>query len=236
MMSWKQSEGKGHTNRLIAVTSRRGFTMLEMTIVLGIVALVLGAIWMAASKVYERHLVAQAADEIWQISNNIRSIYSGQASAVVPDQKALVCSGVFPADMLVGSTNYDCGGGVNRKSPLNPWGGDVSVWINFASPKRFGIVFNFPGVAAGNISKCVDLIVLVPPRRVGDASNLRGENGGPVDVNVGWTSMFGKTPAQMASSISAGGGLTLCITAPPFTCSHSPGGASSVQFTFSFLE
>ena len=84
---------------------KKGFTLTEIAIVLGIMGLVLGAIWVAASGVYANQKLSKAETEIATIAQALRSLYgstaqTGYASGVT--MTAVSCtSGVFPVDMIV---------------------------------------------------------------------------------------------------------------------------------------
>lgn len=63
----------------IRQTSRtvRGFTLTEAAIVLGIVGLILSAIWVAAGSVYANYRVGKTAEQLLSIVQSVRSLHSG---------------------------------------------------------------------------------------------------------------------------------------------------------------
>jgi prepilin-type N-terminal cleavage/methylation domain-containing protein len=83
---------------------KKGFTLTEIAIVLGIMGLVLGAIWVAASGVYSNQKVTKANTELMAVVQGIRSLYATQnqvaAAAGTDLTTALIRSGVFPSDTL----------------------------------------------------------------------------------------------------------------------------------------
>ncbi|MDE2030031.1 MAG: type II secretion system protein [Alphaproteobacteria bacterium] len=98
-------------------TSReRGFTLTEIAIVLGIIGLILGAIWVAAASVYTNQKIGKANTEVMSISQGIRALYATTSSTGVADNtdetKAFCTAGVFPQDMV-----GDC----TTPKISNPW-------------------------------------------------------------------------------------------------------------------
>jgi len=55
----------------------RGFNLVEAAIVLGVVGLVIGGIWVAASTVSENHKINQTITGIGQMTQDFRNMYSG---------------------------------------------------------------------------------------------------------------------------------------------------------------
>jgi len=107
---------------------RQGFTLTEIAIVLGIIGLILGAIWSAAGSVYMNLHLSKAATETLMIVQSFKTLY-GNRPITDPngeDMTAFAMSaGLFPADMVqAGNTTY----------ALGPWSGSQvnvysgSVW------------------------------------------------------------------------------------------------------------
>ncbi|MDE1901619.1 MAG: prepilin-type N-terminal cleavage/methylation domain-containing protein [Alphaproteobacteria bacterium] len=99
---------------------RRGFTLTEIAIVLGIAGLVLGAIWEAAADVYMNKKVALITQQTIEFVSNYRKLYGPRGAGVASWDNVTslgVKAGYFPVDMMVGST------------PTDPWGGAVNVWV-----------------------------------------------------------------------------------------------------------
>jgi len=118
----------------------RGFTLTEAAIVLGIVGLILGAIWVAAAAVYENMRTNRANEQILKVAQAVRSLYASSPTMNVGGENvdvttALVSAGIFPTDMLNGTTVY------------HPWdnsggaGGANSVIVSGydSTPPRFAI-------------------------------------------------------------------------------------------------
>ncbi|MDD5587330.1 MAG: prepilin-type N-terminal cleavage/methylation domain-containing protein [Alphaproteobacteria bacterium] len=81
---------------------RRGFTLTEAAIVLGVAGMVLGAIWVAASQVYKNHRVGKVVQQITTLSQNIKSYYATSrpfASTGMSLSLELFNAGLIPSDM-----------------------------------------------------------------------------------------------------------------------------------------
>lgn len=98
--------------------SQRGFNLIEAAIVLGIVGLVIGGIWVAASAVQENMRKSDASKGMIQIVQNVRNLYYGQTPTATGDITAdLVNANAIPGDF------------VNGTGARNPWNGVVTVSI-----------------------------------------------------------------------------------------------------------
>ncbi len=100
----------------------RGFTLTEAAIVLGIVGLILGAIWVAAASVYENLRVSTTSNQLLQIVQAVRSMHATQ-STVDSDISAILVAraGGIPSDMVV----KDSSGAVTAVRDV--WAGDVTI-------------------------------------------------------------------------------------------------------------
>jgi prepilin-type N-terminal cleavage/methylation domain-containing protein len=139
-------------------TKRRGFTLTEIAIVLGIIGLILGAIWVAASAVYSNFRISTAQRQLVQIAQAVRVLYATAGSV---DAGADITMGtppaatnpyymanIFPGDMVVLT-----GTGTAAKANLSdPWGGSVGLKQSAADPAAFYI--NYGNVA---INACISL-------------------------------------------------------------------------------
>ncbi len=88
---------------------RQGFTLLEVAIVLGIMGIVLAAIFTAATSARYRVAVNQGADEVGVIVDSMRSLYASRNTSALPAQafsaafeQTLVQERVFPPEMVAG--------------------------------------------------------------------------------------------------------------------------------------
>ena len=106
--------------------STRGFSLTELAIVLGVIGLVLGGIWVAASSVHRNNQLQKANQEISLILAGYRSTYAMRGIDVAAATD-VTCNGVtnnyFPQDMIAGG----CSTGTTSTYPVNPWNGYVQV-------------------------------------------------------------------------------------------------------------
>jgi prepilin-type N-terminal cleavage/methylation domain-containing protein len=107
-MSAKSNKGFIRSSR----QRRRGFTLTEIAIVLGVVGLILGAIWVAAAAVYNNLRVSHTNTQILQTAQAIRTLYSSQNTITSGDMTPdLIISAAVPEDMVKGTTLIDAWGG-----------------------------------------------------------------------------------------------------------------------------
>lgn len=130
---------------------KRGFTLTEIAIVLGIIGLILGAIWVAAAAVYNNLRVSHANTQILQIAQGVRALYAtstvtGVGNAMITD--AVICAGAVPSDMVTAA----CGAGALN----DPWPGGVTAVISNTVGDGFTIDMNAVPQAA-----CTNLLVNV---------------------------------------------------------------------------
>ncbi len=134
----------------------KGFNLIEAAIVLGIVGLVVGGIWVAATSVYANLRSKRATDELLQIVQGTRALFAtssviGQANGFNLTA-SLAQSNVLPGDTL-GSTPALA----TSANTVNPWGGNIGVFdapnSNGTADTGFQVQFTRVPNAA-----CVDLI------------------------------------------------------------------------------
>lgn len=178
----------------------KGFTLTEAAIVLGIVGLILGAIWVAASAVYNNMRVEAANKQLMTIVQNVRSLYATSTQMDNATTAQLASAGVFPSDTNPGSG-----------APQNSWGGNITVARNAAGAglcPTIGDCFSvsFAGVPQG------------PCIKMGVANGGQGRDSGLVGIsnaavtaetNVGANA----TPANfLGGPCSAATGNTIVFT------------------------
>ena len=120
-----------------------GFTLTEVAIVLGILGIIMGAIWAAANAVRAKHRTETGVNQIWQIANLVRDIYKGHPFAAADTDVTAVVTGqgVITNDMLE-----------------NPWGGTYAV--NFLNTNQF-YVRVLPPAIGWAAAVCSDLFASI---------------------------------------------------------------------------
>lgn len=180
-----------YRNSAKAALKQRGFTLTEIAIVLGIIGLILGAIWVAAASVYSNMRVSKAQGQILTIVQNIRSLY---ATSTLTNETAFAemtatvrAAGVFPSDMLSGTATQ------------SPWATAVQVYneTRTVAGDAFSIVYNDIPTAA-----CISLV-----------TSLSGNGRDPGLFHVGYAA--GASTAALSATtlpVSAGtaAGNTAC--------------------------
>ena len=85
---------------------RRGFNLIEAAIVLGVVGLVIGGIWAAASAVNQKLAISRDYQLILSAVAKARELSAGQSGNITWNGTTAVASGIFPENLLKGSTVY----------------------------------------------------------------------------------------------------------------------------------
>ena len=168
----------------------RGFTLTEIAIVLGIIGLILGAIWVAAAAVYNNMRVATANTELLQITQGLRAMYATSSTvdpgANMPGNLTYVHSGVFPTNAL------NLGTPSASTSALNPWSGNIYIaasTFNIANDS-FAVAFDaIPSQA------CITLLT---------SSTGQGRDPGMFGVTAGAALAGGAVPAAPAIQLTPG--------------------------------
>lgn len=116
-----------------------GFNLIEAAIVLGLIGLVIGGIWVAASAVSENMRRADAGKGILSIVQGVRNLYgSGAPTSTSRVEAAMINAGVVPGDWVSGT---------QIRGPFNNM-----VWIE-TGPDRVSVAMHSVPRAA-----CVELL------------------------------------------------------------------------------
>lgn len=126
---------------LIRRSSQRGFTLVELAIVLAIIGLVIAGIWTAAASVARRNRESKASQYLLEIVQNVRNLYAGQSSATGLTLANAITAGAIPADMRSGT------------GAVNPWNGAIDVATSTTSTSAFDVVYNNVPIAS-----CIGLL------------------------------------------------------------------------------
>jgi prepilin-type N-terminal cleavage/methylation domain-containing protein len=109
---------------------KKGFTLTEIAIVLGIIGLILGAIWTAAASVYANQRLTHTNTAILGVAQGIRSLYSTSSStgyaAATLITPAMVSAGIIPTDLAAGTGPFP-GGSMGVSATSDGLGFVVSV-------------------------------------------------------------------------------------------------------------
>lgn len=102
--------------------NRRGLSLIETAIVLGVVGLVIGGIWVAAAAVQENFRQSRAQRDVLAIVSNLRQLFSQtnvpfNVTVYASNTNTALNSSVFPADAISGTAT------------INPWGLRYSVQV-----------------------------------------------------------------------------------------------------------
>lgn len=168
------------------ISQKKGFTLTEVAIVLGIVGLILGSIWVAAAAVYKNMRVSTTSNQILQIAQSIRAMH---ATSLVIDTnvttKALAQAGAIPKDMLDNATDPTVARDV--------WGYNITINASqSAGTNGDSFTIQLPGIPR---DACVDLLV----RNTG-----AGRDSGLVKAGTTTTAIDNNSmPITVTSAVSA---------------------------------
>jgi type II secretory pathway pseudopilin PulG len=105
----------------------QGFNLIEAAIVLGIVGLVVGGIWVAATSVYANLRSKQATDNLLSIAQATRALYATSSTTTLANGTSMTATlaqaGAIPSNVLGTTPALTTDG-----NTVNPWGGNVAVF------------------------------------------------------------------------------------------------------------
>jgi prepilin-type N-terminal cleavage/methylation domain-containing protein len=160
---------------------RRGFTLTELAITLGVIGAVFGGIWMAASMVYENNRTKRAYEQALLIVTGFKNMYDGKRFDLGDWQdvtQVAISNQIIPTDMI--SPNSWTG-------VTTPWGGPTMFGVRAVSSRGSIIELNW-----GHLPNqaCVKL-----------ASNLvnNGQQLGLILIGFNWRTPYGNwTPNSVS--------------------------------------
>lgn len=195
---------------------RRGFTLTEIAIVLGIIGLILGAVWAAASAVYSNMRTSQAEQGITATAQAVRSMFAASNNTGQSSAALITTPGMFPV-----SWNSTTAGVVG-----NPWNQNPAGNLSYV----VGLNAQF-AIELDNISDagCAALLSYFNA----NASTLTG---GQIAGLVGTASVV-KAGGQTAGTPGLGTTKAIVTTyASPTTCIGGSGNNDSVSVTFDMTK
>ncbi len=137
---------------------RRGFTLTEIAIVLGIMGLILGAIWAAASSVYNNQRINSASNDIASIVQGVRKLYAMSngtgATANTNITGDLVLAKAVPSNMVNSGTTYVVGGADHTLD--GPFPGGKTMITATSDGGSFAVV-----MSKVNTSNCISLLTSI---------------------------------------------------------------------------
>src|SRR3984957_20224891 len=112
------------TKRIKKTVFPRGFTLTELTIVLGVVGLILASVWGSVSRGWDKAKQDQTSQQVKIVVDGVRAYYSGQlalpATYDYTITAALLATGTIPVEMQRGSSTVaDTVWGPQDGSPLS---------------------------------------------------------------------------------------------------------------------
>lgn len=138
---------------------KRGFTLTEIAIVLGIMGLILGAIWAAAAAVYGSQRMNNASNQVAQIVQSVRKIYS-TANSISPVSSNitgdLALAGQVPSGMLRGGFAYAAGGAIATNYLVGPFPNGLTAI--YSTSDGNGFVISMSSVSQAN---CISLLTSI---------------------------------------------------------------------------
>jgi type II secretory pathway pseudopilin PulG len=185
--------------------TRRGLTLTELAIVLGVVGFVLSAIWVAAGHVRRQFDITQAVENILMIGRKAQELYVGFPNAADPSDEYLIENGVFPKSVLDSDDNA-----------INVWGGSYTFSLEKVGGRVHGalVKIDLPNTVNANdsIEICVNLAKALPGTGNTAASEAdlsasltpltAAQGDGPTDVFLNGNKAGDKTPIQMITMLN----------------------------------
>ena len=185
-----------------AARKKRGFSLIEAAIVLGVVGLVIGGIWAAAASVNEKFYTNKLETEFATIQNRLIDTFAREYVSYSEITSALANGGLVPAEMINGSGLMDS------------YGQTIKVGLNNnpAYPMSHGT--NYPKatiqIQANSLAHCVSAVKAIVSYgqrlSLGGCESVKGVYldydmsggaGGP------WSSNVSRTAISSSSSIAA---------------------------------
>jgi prepilin-type N-terminal cleavage/methylation domain-containing protein len=197
----------------------RGFTLLEVTIVLAVVSVLSVGLWTTFNKVTSNNRLVQASQQLATLVEKMRDLYTGQSAAILSDAQAACGAATFSStpqvpcnvSVVLGAKAGFYPLEIMRGGfPVNPWNGRYEVWI---MNKQGDFSIRLQGLTT---QSCADMISRVTaigtrnssvtaqpiPTTVARVGSL--QNGLPTNIfyssGGNWIDVTGLNPDQIASA------------------------------------
>lgn len=225
-------------SRLSLARRHAGFSLLELAIVLGIMGVVMGAIWSARNIVLEKERVDSAVVSVREMSENVRSLYRGFSNITYPtDVTAQICAGIFAKGFLVQDDPRPqfC----HNWTVTNPWNGNVRVQFypvsSLSFPHGFGIALTGPLGNTLPTNICVEMVQRLPGTDMRAAPGVDSSNNvpKPIILSAFEPSQAGQ-PSNVYVSSSVGTWIDVTHKGPAWITQQLPNGCFGVGFFFEY--
>lgn len=96
------------------LSRRRGWTLTELVIVLGVFGLVFAVVWLAAGSVWDNYRIYRVNQQILTVVRNVREAYglTGKLLGTNNQTSVIAGEGLIPAEMINGTTYMHAQGGI----------------------------------------------------------------------------------------------------------------------------
>jgi hypothetical protein len=173
---------------------RNAFTLTELAIVIGVIGLILGAIWTVSVKVSANRKAARATQEVLVLAESIRGVYGPKHAVDDGDlTQFAVNSSMYLPDMIqpISCDTIAHSGASVSPCPVHPWNGEMTVGggsygcnngTGTCPTNNFAIILY--GLTA---SQCVNFLGTFIPQAVNNgfyAINYAGVGSTPVDAST----------------------------------------------------
>lgn len=185
------------TRSLTTKSRKKGFTLTEIAIVLGIIGLILGAIWTAASSVYANQKATKATTEVLSILQGVRTLYASQSVTGDVDGTSETATyftaGAFPSDM-----------GTTAATLVNPWGGTVGVISGTYTTTGDSIIMEFSKVSNAGCANLISATAGASRDSGVVYANATGTTKIGAALTITGGGLMGSTPATVTPTAAAG--------------------------------
>jgi len=199
---------------------RRGYTLTEVAIVLGVIGVVIAAIWTAATVVNEKTRLSQALNQANIIAQNMTSFLQSGYGVIDPGDKTDITQTMITSGIIPPWAQTPPGNGTTGQNPWDQAG--FHMWWVQSNPFR---EYRMSFYNVGSERSCIGLLT-------GMTSCTAGQPGCPVRiVTAGTSGNFTAGGTNLTNTQLTSARLqNLC--GPAKNDYSGGGGANSVEFDF----